>query len=91
MVPKISNIVVELHVLHLVAGEYVNFVNVAFWNETFAILVALVVFVSTLKFIKFLKFNRRVNALAQTIKFAAKDLKSFCVIFFVYFFAFAQV
>ena len=68
-----------------------NFVTLAIWGELFGFIMALVVFVSTLKFIKMLKFNRRMGIMGDTIRLATRDLKSFSVIFFVYFFAFAQV
>ena len=61
------------------------------WDEAFGFVMALVVFVSTLKFIKMLRFNRRMGMMGDTLRIATRDLKSFCVIFFVYFFAFAQV
>ena len=65
--------------------------TLAIWDELFGFIMALVVFVSTLKFIKMLKFNRRMGIMGDTIRLATRDLKSFSVIFFVYFFAFAQV
>ncbi len=34
------------------AGEYVNFVTISIWDETFGFILALVVFFATLKFIK---------------------------------------
>lgn len=52
---------------------------------------ALVVFLSTLKFINMLKFNRRMGMLTDTIRLAAKDMKAFVITFFIYFFAFAQL
>ncbi len=71
-------------------GEYVNFVTISVWDETFGFILALVVFFATLKFIKMLKFNKRMGMLGDTILLATKDLKTFCVIFFIYFFAFSQ-
>ena len=65
--------------------------TIAMWDEAFGFVMALVVFVSTLKFIKMLRFNRRMGMMGDTLRIATRDLKSFCVIFFVYFFAFAQV
>ena len=74
----------------LFAGEYVNFVTIATWAEMFSFLLAFVVFMSTLKFIHMLKFNRRMAMLADTIATATKDMKAFVITFFIYFFAFTQ-
>jgi len=49
-------------------GEYVNFVTIGVWDEAYGFVMALVVFLSTLKFINMLKFNRRMGMLTDTIK-----------------------
>ena len=67
-----------------------NFVTISIWDELFGIILAVVVFLSTLKFIKMLKFNKRMGMLGDTIKVATKDLKTFSIIFFVYFMAFCM-
>ncbi len=67
-----------------------NFVTISIWDEIFGFILAVVVFFATLKFIKMLKFNRRMGMLGDTILLATRDLKTFCVIFFIYFFAYAQ-
>ena len=71
-----------------VAGDYVNFVTISIWDEMFGLVLACVVFVSTIKFIKMLKFNRRMSMLGDTIKLATKDLKMFSITFFIYYTAF---
>jgi hypothetical protein len=65
-------------------------VTIATWAEMFSFLLAFVVFLATIKFINMLKFNRRMAMLADTIRLATKDMKSFVITFFIYFFAFAQ-
>jgi len=69
----------------------VNFVTIGVWDEMYGFIMALVVFLSTLKFINMLKFNRRMGMLTDTIRLAAKDMKAFVITFFIYFFAFAQL
>lgn len=76
---------------HLFSGKFVNFVTIGVWNETYGFILAIVVFLSTIKFINMLKFNRRLSMLTETIKAANKDLKAFVITFFIYFFAFAQL
>ena len=72
-------------------GKYVNFVTIGVWDEMYGFIMAVVVFLSTLKFINMLKFNRRMGLLTDTIRLAAKDMKAFVITFFIYFFAFAQL
>ncbi len=67
-----------------------NFVTISIWDEFFTWFLATVVFLSTIKFIKLLKFNKRMGVLGDTIKYATKDLKTFTIIFFIYFSAFAM-
>lgn len=68
-----------------------NFVTIGVWNEMYGFILAIVVFLSTVKFINMLKFNRRLSMLTETVKAATKDLKAFVITFFIYFFAFAQL
>lgn len=68
-----------------------NFVSISIWDEIFSLVLACVVFFATIKFIKMLKFNRRMGMLGDTIKEATKDLKYFSVTFFIYFGAFCMM
>ena len=81
-----SQFVLDMHL----TGSYVNFVTISIWDETFGFILAMVVFFATLKFIKMLKFNKRMGMLGDTILLATADLKSFCLMFAIYYFAFAQ-
>lgn len=76
--------------MFLFLGDYVNFITIGLWAEIYGIVLAIVVFLSTIKFINMLKFNKRLSMLSETIKFAIKDMRAFLVTFFLYFFAFAQ-
>ena len=51
----------------------------------------MVVFCATIKFIKMLKFNKRMSMLGDTICLATKDLKNFSIVFFGFFFAFCMM
>jgi hypothetical protein len=82
---------VAMNLLHeSESGQYVNFVTISVWDEFFTWLLAFVVFLATIKFIKMLRFNRRMGMLGDTIRIATRDLKVFTIIFFIYFFGFAQ-
>ena len=83
-----------VHLFHcdiIFSGEYVNFITISIWDELFGFILACVVFFTTIKFIKMLKFNRRMGMLGDTIKLATKDLKIFSITFFIYFFAFCML
>ena len=70
-------------------GKFVNFGRVASWNEVFMYVVAMVVFVSSIKGIKLLRFNRRITILAQTLRGSAGPLAAFSVVFVVFFLAYS--
>lgn len=70
---------------------FVNFNTLAQWNEIYTIIVSIIVFCASLKFLKLLRFNKRIGMLAATLRYAAKDLLSFSFTFGVFFFAFTMV
>ncbi|PAA59473.1 hypothetical protein BOX15_Mlig010540g1 [Macrostomum lignano] len=72
------------------SSDYVNFGSLASYDELYTYMVGIVVFISTVKFIKILRFNRRMGMLGATIKLAYKDLRSFVFMFVIYFVAFCS-
>ena len=70
-------------------GKFVSFSRVASWNEVFMYVVACVVFTSSIKGIKLLRFNRRITILAQTLRGSAGPLAAFSVVFLVFFFSYS--
>ena len=71
-------------------GEFVNFNTIALWDDTFSSILATVSFCATLKFLKLLRFNKRIGMLAATLKYASSDLKSFSFTFIVFMLAYSQ-
>jgi len=71
-------------------NEYMKFQYVGYWNELLLYMVAWLVFLATLKFLRLLRFNRKMSLLASTLKHAAVSLFHFSIMFGVIFFAFAQ-
>uniref|UniRef100_A0A1I8GMZ4 PLAT domain-containing protein n=2 Tax=Macrostomum lignano TaxID=282301 RepID=A0A1I8GMZ4_9PLAT len=69
---------------------YLNFQYVAFWNEYLTYFTAFIVFVSTLKFIRLLRFNKRMGMMGDVVRIAAKDIRQFFIMFFIMFCAFVQ-
>jgi hypothetical protein len=71
-------------------GEFVNFNTIALWDDLFCSLSALVTFSASLKFIKLLRFNKRIGMLSATLKYASKDLQSFSIACLLIMLAYAQ-
>jgi hypothetical protein len=70
---------------------YYKFQYVAFWNETLRYCYAFCAFLNTLKFLKLLRFNKRVSFLSSTIQHAAKELIAFGFMFVILWLAFVQL
>ena len=69
-------------------NEYMNFQYVVYWNELLTYMIGWLVFLATIKFLKLLRFNRRISVLAGTLKTGAKPLGSYLIVFSTTFFAF---
>lgn len=72
-------------------NEYMKFQYVGYWSEIFTYIVGFLVFFATLKFLKLLRFNKKICMLASTMKASVKDLLHFSVIFNIVFLAFIQL
>lgn len=70
---------------------YVKLQFVASVDEVFGYLMAFLIFISILKFIKLLRFNKRMGVLYSTLQQCSKDLKSFFLVFGIIYFAFVQM
>lgn len=70
---------------------YVKLQYVSAVDEIFSYHLAFIMFVAILKFIKLLRFNKRMGILYATLSQCSKDLKSFSIVFCIVFFAFVQM
>lgn len=70
---------------------YVKLQYVSTIDEIFGYLLAFIMFVAILKFIRLLRFNKRMGVLYATLAQCSKDLKSFSIVFCIVFFAFVQM
>ncbi|XP_022801963.1 polycystic kidney disease protein 1-like 2 [Stylophora pistillata] len=70
---------------------FISFDYIIFLDEAYLATLGFAVFCFFLKFLKLLRFNRRLSTLAQTIKVSSKPLLSFFVIFLLFFLAYAQM
>ncbi|XP_047143816.1 uncharacterized protein LOC101238025 isoform X2 [Hydra vulgaris] len=59
---------------------FINFQFASYWDLTYINIVALIVFFVTLKFIKLLRFNRRISMLSSTLKAGWYPLSMFGII-----------
>ncbi|WAQ97034.1 PK1L2-like protein, partial [Mya arenaria] len=71
-------------------NEYIKFQYVGYWSEIFNYIMGMLVFLATIKFMKLLRFNKKISLLADTLKNSSKDLIHFSIIFNIVFLAFIQ-
>ncbi|XP_070569906.1 polycystin-1-like protein 2 [Ptychodera flava] len=71
--------------------DFINLQGVAAMDEVFLYVLSTVVFVSFIKLLHLLRFNRRISLLSKTLSRIARDLGSFGLMFAVVMFAFSQV
>lgn len=69
-------------------SKFVSFQYVVLLNEGVNISLALAVLLLNLKFLRLLRFNRKISVLSSTIKASARKLVSFMVMFLVIFLAY---
>ena len=65
--------------------------NLVFWSEAEIYLLSVVVFVMTIKLLRFMRFNQHIGKVVNTIRKSAKGLASFFVVFFCILMAFTQL
>jgi polycystin 2 len=66
-------------------------VDLGYWTDTFKSFVAICVFFSWVKLFKYITFNKTMTQLASTLDRCGGDIAGFGVMFFVVFFAYAQL
>ena len=64
---------------------------VGWFDEYYVYMMAIILFVANVKFIRLLRFNNRFSQLILTLKTCWEDLSGFLAIFFLVFFAFVQL
>ncbi|XP_054716287.1 polycystin-2-like [Uloborus diversus] len=67
---------------------YVKLQEAVLLNELFCYQIGLVMSISTLKFLKLLRFNKRIGILSSTLRMCAQELQSYSVCLMVVFMAF---
>jgi polycystin 1L2 len=71
--------------------QYIKLQKVSMWSQWFETCVGFCAFLGTLKFMRLLRFNTKMNYLAITLSIAAHDLAGFGVVFVIVWMAFVQI
>jgi hypothetical protein len=72
-------------------GEFVNFNAIGSFDEVYSYIVAMITFFTMLKFLKLLRFNKRIGMLSKSLHYARSDLSSFAFVFLIFILAYAQM
>ena len=72
-------------------NEYIKFQYVGYWSEVLMYMVGMLVFLGNVKFLRLLRFNKRIGLLASTLRIGAKPLFMFSIIFAIIFLGFTQL
>ncbi|RWR99729.1 polycystin-2-like protein, partial [Dinothrombium tinctorium] len=76
--------------LALVMEAY-QFDTLGFWSAQFNNVLALLTFIVWAKLFKYISFNKTMSQLSSTLSRCSKDIAGFGIMFFIVFFAFAQL
>ncbi|XP_047471507.1 polycystic kidney disease protein 1-like 2 [Penaeus chinensis] len=79
---------IVIYLLRTYGNGYVNLQQAALLNEVYLYLIGFILFVGTIKFIKLLRFNRRMGVLSTTLRYCWEDLRGFLMVFVLCFFTF---
>jgi hypothetical protein len=71
--------------------QYANFESLGFWQMQYNYMVAVLLFFAWFKLFKYISFNKTMGQLSSTLSKCAKDIVGFCIMFFIVFFAYAQL
>ncbi|KAL3877870.1 hypothetical protein ACJMK2_035514 [Sinanodonta woodiana] len=60
--------------------RFVNFQHIALWDQVFVVFISLLVFIATIRFLKILGHNYRLQRMIRLVTSAGKDLKWNCIL-----------
>ena len=80
-----------LHLYRQNLTKFISFQYLSAWQLMFENVVGVTVFVICLKFIKLLKFNRRIFLLSCTLRHASRELLQYSIVLIIVFLAFSQL
>jgi hypothetical protein len=72
-------------------NQYSDFTFLCYWQYQFNIIISVTIFLSWIKIFKYISFNKTMTQLSETLAKCAKDISGFAIMFFIIFFAYAQL
>ncbi len=80
-----------LDTLLLQPSAYNDFTFLSYWQYQFNIIISITIFLSWIKVFKYISFNKTMTQLSETLAKCARDISGFAIMFFIIFFAYAQL
>ncbi|CAF0732509.1 unnamed protein product [Adineta steineri] len=71
--------------------QYDDFSFLCYWQYQFNIIISVTIFLAWIKVFKYISFNKTMTQLSETLAHCAKDISGFAIMFFIIFFAYAQL
>ncbi|XP_059273619.1 polycystin-2-like protein 2 isoform X2 [Mustela nigripes] len=71
--------------------QYSDFYFLAYWHTYYNNIIAVTIFFAWIKIFKFISFNKTMSQLSSTLSRCIKDIVGFAIMFFIIFFAYAQL
>nr|XP_027783365.1 LOW QUALITY PROTEIN: polycystic kidney disease 2-like 2 protein [Marmota flaviventris] len=71
--------------------KYSDFYFLAYWHVYYNNIIAVTIFFAWIKIFKFISFNKTMSQLSSTLSCCIKDIVGFAIMFFIIFFAYAQL
>lgn len=73
------------------ATRYNDFTFLGYWQYQFNIIISVTIFLAWIKVFKYISFNKTMTQLSETLGKCARDISGFAIMFFIIFFAYAQL
>ena len=73
------------------SSKYNDFTFLCYWQYQFNITVSVAIFLAWIKVFKYISFNKTMTQLSETLGKCARDISGFAIMFFIIFFAYAQL
>lgn len=71
--------------------QYNDFTFLCYWQYQFNVIISITLFLAWIKVFKYISFNKTMTQLSETLGKCARDISGFAIMFFIIFFAYAQL
>ncbi|CAF2671199.1 unnamed protein product [Rotaria sp. Silwood2] len=72
-------------------NKYNDFTFLCYWQYQFNLILRITIFLAWIKVFKYISFNKTMTQLSETLAKCARDISGFAIMFFIIFFAYAQL